>query len=136
VHINWLAVVAATVVGMVVASLWYAKIFLSQWQRLTGVTPEESATARGRNMAQLLISNFATAVGLAGAISVTAAAIHSHSWCVALLVGAFAWLTISAPTLVQHNAFELKSAKLTLLNNSYQLVLFLAMSLTIVAISA
>jgi hypothetical protein len=40
-------------------------------------------------------------------------------------------LTFSATTLLQHNAFELKSARLTVLNSAYQLVLFLGMALTI-----
>src|SRR5262245_46955490 len=49
----------------------------------------------------------------------------------ALLVGFAAWLTFSATTLIQHNAFELKPAKLTAINTGYQLALFLAMSLVI-----
>ena len=49
----------------------------------------------------------------------------------ALLVGFGAWLTFSASTLLQHNAFELKPARLTVLNSAYQLVLFLGMALTI-----
>lgn len=40
-------------------------------------------------------------------------------------------VTLSASTLLQHNAFELKPAKLTLINTAYQLALFLAMSLAI-----
>jgi hypothetical protein len=49
----------------------------------------------------------------------------------ALIVGLVAWATLSATTLLQHNAFELKPPKLTFLNNAYQLVLFLAMALVI-----
>lgn len=37
----------------------------------------------------------------------------------------------SASTLVQHNAFEMKPAKLTIINTGYQLALFLAMSLVL-----
>jgi hypothetical protein len=49
----------------------------------------------------------------------------------ALVVGLVAWATLSATTLLQHNAFELKPRALTFLNNAYQLVLFLAMALVI-----
>lgn len=45
-----------------------------------------------------------------------------------LLVGFVAWLTLSASTLLQHNAFEQKPAKLTAINSGYQLALILAMS--------
>ena len=40
-------------------------------------------------------------------------------------------VAFSATTLVQHNAFEMKPAKLTIINTGYQLALFLAMSLVI-----
>lgn len=130
-ELNWPAVVAATVVGMVVAGAWYGKVFLVRWQTLTGVAPEQSKEASSRNMALLLISNAVTAVGLAAGIKVAwTAAGHDSLW-LALLVGFGAWLTFSATTLLQHNAFELKPAKLTVLNNAYQLVLFLGMALVI-----
>lgn len=84
-----------------------------------------------RNMVQLLIANSVTAVGLAVGIGTASAATKDGSVWMALLVGLVAWSTFSATTLLQHNAFELKPPKLTLINGSYQLVLFLAMALVI-----
>ncbi|MGW0520946.1 DUF1761 domain-containing protein [Crossiella sp. NPDC003009] len=131
-EINWLATVLAIVVGMAVAGLWYSKIgFVFVWWKLTGLTPERSKKASKRNMTQLLIANSVTAVGLAAGIGITSAATGDKSVGLALLVGLVAWLTFSATTLLQHNAFELKPPKLTLINCAYQLVLFLAMSLVI-----
>jgi hypothetical protein len=130
-ELNWLGVIAATAVGMVIAGAWYGKVFLARWQTLTTVAPERSTQARSRNMTLLLISNAVTAVGLAAGIKVAwMAAGHNRLW-LALLVGFGAWLTFSATTLLQHNAFELKPAKLTILNSAYQLVLFLGMALVI-----
>jgi len=82
-------------------------------------------------MIQLLVANGVTAIGLAFGIGIAAAATGNHSVWMALLVGFAAWLTFSATTLLQHNAFELKPAKLTAINTGYQLALFLAMSLVI-----
>lgn len=82
-------------------------------------------------MIQLLIANGLTALGLAFAIRITASATGNRSVPMALLVGLAAWLTFSATTLLQHNGFELKPAKLTSINIGYQLALFLAMSLVI-----
>jgi hypothetical protein len=130
-EINWLATVLAIVVGMAVAMVWYGKVFLARWQKLTGVAPEESKKASRRNMVQLLVSNSVTGVGLAVGIGVASAAFSDDSVWLALLVGFTAWLAFSATTLLQHNAFELKRPKLTSLNCSYQLVLFLAMALVI-----
>jgi hypothetical protein len=82
-------------------------------------------------MTQLLIAVILTAAGLALAIAVTTEAVGDDSVWVALLVGFAAWLAFSGSTLLQHNAFELKRAKLTVINSGYQLVLFLVMSLVL-----
>lgn len=128
---NWLGTALAIVVGMVVAGVWYGKVFLALWWRLTGIAPEDSKKASRRNMVQLLIANSVTAVGLAVGDAIASKALDDDSVWPALLVGLVAWLTFSATTLLQHNAFELKPPKLTLLNCAYQLVLFLSMSLVI-----
>lgn len=130
-EINWLAVVPAIVVGMVVARFWYGKFFLAAWWKLTGIRPEASKEASTKNLAQLLIANSVTAIGLAAGIGTASEATGDESVWLALLVGLVAWLTFSATTLLQHNAFELKPPKLTLMNCAYQLVLFLAMALII-----
>lgn len=130
-ELDWLGIVIATAVGMAVAGAWYGKVFTTLWSTLTGVAAEDSAKASRRNMALLLLANSVTAVGLAAGIEVASMAAGSGSLWLALLVGSVAWLAFSATTLLQHNAFELKSARLTVLNSSYQLVLFLGMALTI-----
>lgn len=131
-EIGWLGVVLAVVAGMVVAFLWYQKGPIADaWETLTGVTPERSKPARARNMTQLLIAVILTAVGLALAIAAATEAVGNDSVWIALLVGFVAWLAFSGSTLLQHNAFELKPAKLTIINTGYQLVLFLVMSLVL-----
>ncbi|MFB6720808.1 DUF1761 domain-containing protein [Kribbella sp. NPDC056345] len=134
VEINWLAIVPATVVGMLVARFWYGKFFLALWWKLTGIAPEDSKRASRRNLTQLLVANSVTAAGLAVGIGIASEATGDDSVWPALLVGLLASLTFSATTLLQHNAFELKAPKLTFLNISYQLVLFLAMALVIGAL--
>lgn len=131
-EINWLGVVPGLVAGMAVAFVWYQKgYFAARWERLTGIGPEQSKTSRTRNMIQLLIANSLTAVGLAFGIGIASAATGDDSVWLALAVGAVAWMTLSATTLLQHNAFEQKPAKLTTINAGYQLALFLATSLAI-----
>lgn len=131
VEINWLAALIAFAVGMVVAGVWYGKVFTAAWARLTGIAPADSAKARTRNMVQLAIANGLTALGLAIGIAIASEAFDDDSVGPALLVGFIAWATLSATTLLQHNAFELKRPMLTVLNSAYQLVLFLGMALVI-----
>lgn len=130
-QLNWFGVVAAVVAGMAVAGLWYGKLFAAIWWDLTRITPEQSKAASTRNMAQLLVANAVTAVGLAVAVEVTFAAAGGRPVWLAIVIGAAAWLAFSATTLLQHNAFELKPLRLTIMNSAYQLTLFLAMALVI-----
>jgi len=130
-HMNWLGVVTATVAGMAVAGVWYGKLFVNTWWNLAGITPEQSKAASRRNMAQLLLANTVTAMGLAAAVEVTFTATGGHSTWLAVIVGAAAWLAFSATTLLQHNAFELKPSRLTIINSAYQFTLLLAMALAI-----
>lgn len=130
-QMNWLGVVIATVAGMAVAGVWYGKLFVAMWSGLTGVTPEQSKASSRRNMAQLLAANTVTAVGLAVAVEITFAATGVRTVWLAVLVGAAVWLAFSATTLLQHNAFELKPPRLTIINGAYQLTLFVAMALVI-----
>ncbi len=79
-EIDWLGVVLAIVAGMIVAFLWYQKGFIADaWETLTGVTPERSRPVRTRNMAQLLVANGVTALGLAWGISVVSTATGDDS---------------------------------------------------------
>ncbi|APE12679.1 MAG: DUF1761 domain-containing protein [Candidatus Nanopelagicales bacterium] len=131
-EISWFEAALAFLAGMVVAFIWYQKgPIANAWERLTGVTPDRSRPARLRNMTQLAIANLVTALGLTVAISLAAATTGNASMGMALLVGFAAWLTFSASTLLQHNAFELKPPMLTVINTSYQLAMFLAMSIVI-----
>ncbi|MEO8828791.1 DUF1761 family protein [Lapillicoccus sp.] len=95
-EIDWLGAVLAVVAGMVVAGVWYGKVFVSLWWQLTGITPAQSKNASRRNMVQLLIANSVTAVGLAVGIGTASAATKDGSVWMALLVGLVAWSTFSA----------------------------------------
>ncbi len=123
---NWLVIIIATVVGMGVAGIWYTKLFGNAWTKITGIT-KGGKTA----FALLWISNFATATGLNFLINNGKAYYKGDFIYFALFTGFVVWLAFSATTLIQHNAFEHKPAKLTLINIAYQLVLYTTMALVI-----
>ncbi|MHA6619958.1 DUF1761 domain-containing protein [Pseudonocardia sp. DLS-67] len=131
--ISWLAVVVSIVVGMAIAWVWYSDWGLvgGVWRTLTGVTEEASARAGKGPFAILAVSLTVTALALAAACSVVSAFFGSDSVWLALAVGFAAWLGFSLSTLAQHNGFEQKPARLTVINSAYQLVLFLGMALVI-----
>jgi len=84
-----------------------------------------------RGVAAGQLTSILTALGLAFGVALASKAFDDDSVWPALVVGIVAWATLSATTLLQHNAFELEPRQLTLLNNAYQLVLFLVMALII-----
>lgn len=132
INISWLAVVVATVVGMAIAGLWYGRWgFVGVWRGLTGVTEEDSKRVGKRPFAVLLPSILVTALALAAGSSIASGFFGSDSIWLALAVGIVAWFGFSLSTLVQHNAFEQKPTRLTMINCAYQLVLFLGMALAV-----
>jgi hypothetical protein len=132
IDINWLSVILATFIGTGIAGFWYSKFGLGNlWRQLTGVKEKDSKKAGNAPLVVLLIANFITALTLDGSIAITQRYFNDSSTWLALLTSLIAWLAFSATTLMTHNGFELKSPRLTLLNNSYQLVLFLGMAFVI-----
>lgn len=132
--INWLAVVLATVVSIILSMVWCSAwgLFGSTWNKLTGVTSAKLKKALGKKpMVVLLVTNFVTTLTLTVAIADAAAYFNDRSVWLALSTGFVLWLGLSATTLLQHNTFEMKSSKLTLINNGYQLVMYLGIALIV-----
>jgi len=50
-EINWLGAVLAVVVGMAVAGVWYGKVFVTPWWKLTGM---DGAAGRSRGVVDVL----------------------------------------------------------------------------------
>lgn len=131
--ISWLAVVAAIVVGMVIAWVWYSDWGLAgaAWRKLTGVTKEDSVRGGKKPFVVLVASIIVTALGLAVACSIASAFFGSDSVGIDLAVALATWLGFSLSTLAQHNGFEQKPVRLTVINSAYQFLLFLGMALAI-----
>jgi len=122
VHINWVAVIVATVVSMVLAKTWFhEKTFGPTWRKLTGISRADSKKAGKKPITITLFANILTVV-------ILAAMIGNSSLTTALLTGFVTWAAFSATTLITHNAFEQKPGKLTAINTGYQLILFMAVA--------
>jgi hypothetical protein len=67
-HINYLAVIAATLSTMVVGSIWYApKVFGNYWMKAAGVKPSGRALDAAAPIVVTVLVSFITAWVLAGA---------------------------------------------------------------------
>ncbi len=128
-ELNWLGIIIGTIVSMVVAGLWYGKFFESAWRELTGVSEAASNEAGKTPMITLFITNLIITIGIGVVINFGYKFFGGKSISTALLVGFILWLAFSAAITIQHNSFELKPTKLTMINVLYQLVLILSISL-------
>jgi len=132
IDINWLAVTVALAASMILAKTWFTpKTFGNQWRTYTGITPADSKKAGKKPITLTLFANIITVIALAITIDIGFVFFQNSSVWLAMLIGFVAWLAFSATTLATHNAFEQKPPKLTLINNGYQLALFLIISIII-----
>jgi hypothetical protein len=117
-HINWLAVIVATVSTFIVGSLWYGPIFGKTWMRLTGLskdTPGQNSMAL--TMGGSAVLNLIIATSLAFFIG-------DGGWHFGLHAGLAAGLTFVAMALGVIYLFESRPFKLWLVNAGYQIVVF------------
>lgn len=132
VEINWIAVIIATIASMIIAGVWYQDwAFGLPWKKMTKIDAKQAEKAGNTPMVIVLIVNLLTAILLAVVIAIVADYFNSSSLWLALTTGLGVWLAFSATTLLTHNMFEQKPFKLTLINNGYQLAMFVVMSLVI-----
>lgn len=130
IQIDWLAVFWATLASMVLAKVWFNdRVFGKGWRELTGITPDDSKKVGKKPITLTLFANIVTVIAMAALIYITSVFFNSTSVWYALLDGFVAWLAFSATTLLTHNAFEQKPSKLTMINNGYQLALFMITAL-------
>lgn len=107
IDVNWIAVLSATVVGMVCAGLWYTKpLFGPAWRQLTRISEADSQKSGNTPMVIVLFANIITAIVLVVAINISKAFFETNSILLSIFVGFILWLAFSATTLITHNAFE------------------------------
>ncbi len=129
-NINWIAVIAAAVVNMVVGFVWYSKVlFASRWMKLTGKTDMQG---QGASMGYALmsvgslVSAFVLAwlVGVSGAVSLLDGAV----------VGLLAAVGLVATSHAANYIFEGRSMDLYLINVGYFVVAYVLMGALIAAL--
>jgi hypothetical protein len=118
--VNWLAVVVAAVVNMVVGFLWYGPLFGDRWMRMIGKTADEiedDPTMYAVTTVTAFISAYVLAVliGASGATGVASGA----------LIGLFVWVGIGATGTLVYTTFEGPPRNVWLLHALYQAVVFL-----------
>lgn len=114
-EVNWVAVILAAVVSMVVGFIWYGPLFGKAWMKLTG----KKEMGDKKEMPKTYAIMFAASLVTAYVLSVLGASFETAFW---------VWLGFQATLLLNGVLFEGKSWNLYFLNAGHQLVSLLAMA--------
>ena len=115
--VNWLAVLVAAIVNMVVGFLWYGPLFSDLFLRLIGKREEE---IEGSPVVYLL--GFVMGLVTTYVLAVIIASAGVTTWWGGAATGAVVWIAIGALTSANTILYEDRSVGLWLLFSSYQLV--------------
>ena len=126
--INYIAVLVAAVVNMIIGALWYSPVlFGNLWMRLSGMDKKSIDKSKQKGMEKLyaaaFISTFVMAFVLAHFIDYTESSTVSDG----MQAGFWIWLGFIATVSLGGVLWEKKPIKVWVLNNAYNLFGLLVM---------
>ena len=122
VQINFLAVVAAAVVNMVIGGIWYSPgVFGKTWMNLAGIRPGNMKGGAGPAYAQMFVVALIFAYVLARFVGYA----QAHTLGQGIALGFWVWIGFVATTSAGDYIFGGRPRQLFVLNNGYQLVTLL-----------
>lgn len=127
VEINYVAVVAAAVVSMILGFLWYGPLFGKTWMALMKIKPKDIQAAKKKGMEKTMALGFLTMLIMAYVLAHFVDYAAATTAAAGATVGALAWLGFVATVTAGSVLWEGKPTKLYALNNAYQLVSLAAM---------
>jgi len=128
VPINFLAVLTAAIVNMVLGFLWYGPIFGKPWAALMKFTPGDMEEAKKKGMAKFYAGNFVATLVMAYVLARFTIIWGAMDVPGALALAAWLWLGFVVTIMIDSILWERKPVKLFLLNIGYRLVSFSVMA--------
>ncbi|MBD3233937.1 MAG: DUF1761 family protein [candidate division Zixibacteria bacterium] len=127
VSVNYLAVLVAAIVNMIIGALWYSPLlFGKSWMGLVGKSEED---LRKENSPIPYIIAFVSSLIMAYVLSHIIDYIYADSILEGLQAGFWSWLGFTATTFATNYAFQRQSTKLYLIDALYYLVGLLVMGI-------
>lgn len=123
-HIDFLTVIIASVLNMVIGFFWYSKwLFGDVWLKFSGLNPKE---IKGANITFLFA--FISSLITAFFIEVLETSLSITSVTDGMLLGLLLWLGFVATTQINSVLFGKRPFQLFLVDTGYKLLSFLVMS--------
>jgi hypothetical protein len=127
--INYVALLAATVVKFLIAFAWFTFLFGKQWSALMKLKPNKKDMKK--TMTRGMIIDFVGAFIMAYVLVHAAHYAGAKTWDQGALVGFFNWLGFIGVTTLSSNTWEKRPFKLWLINNGYHLLALLVMGVIV-----
>lgn len=119
IDVNWLAVLVAAVINMVIGFLWYGPLFGETWLRMIGKTADEI-----EDNPAIYVLTTVTALIAAYTLAVIIGAMGAGTLVTGALVGAFVWIGLGATATLVYTLFEGPPTSVWALFGGYMLVVF------------
>ena len=126
--INFLAVIVAAIVSMILGALWYSPVLFGNiWMKLSGFNMKDMKKAKQKGMAKSYILNFVAVVVMAYVVSFVLRLANASTAVAGLFIGILLWLGFIATTMLGGILWENKPVELYFLNILYYLVSLMIM---------
>jgi len=129
--INYMAVLGAVVVNVVLGFLWYGPFFGKPWMKMMGYTKEHMEAAQkkgmGKTYAIMIVGSFLMAYVLSHSLVFASTYLNVYGVSAGLQAGFWNWLGFIAPVLVGDQLWGGKPWKLFAITGGYYLVAMLLM---------
>lgn len=129
VPVNYLALALATLLSVVLGSLWYGPLFGGTWTKLMGWSKSQmdkgaaDKNAMMKSYALQFVGSFFMVYVLSHTLVFAKAYLGSSGVSAGLQTGFWNWLGFVAPVTLTNVLWEGRSWKLWLINNGYYLIL-------------
>jgi hypothetical protein len=128
--VNYLAVIVAAVVALVIGFIWYSpRVFGNRWMAYLGTTQAQLGNPGPTGMAVGVVASLLNAWVLA----VLALNLGGKTLTDGILLGVIAWLGFMATITAAQISFEKKSWNLWVLNNAHNLLVQVVMGAIVTA---
>lgn len=127
VDVNYIAVLVAGIISMVVGYVWYGPAFGKTWMKLSGIVPqnmgkEEQNKMMKKNMSIMFVGALVMAYVLFHSIAFATGFMQVSGAAQGMMGGFWIWLGFIVPVMLGKVLWEGKSWKLFILDSSYYLV--------------
>lgn|SRR3989338_4054227 len=130
--INYIAVLASAIAGMVLGALWYGPLFGKRWIKLMERSEKDIKKAKQKSMAKSYVGAFAGTLVFAYVLAIMIVNLGAATLAEGFVVAFLLWLGFIATSMLNSVIWEGKPVEIYTIGIGHYLVVFLAMSAILV----